>query len=73
MPLRSRDDPTGVPSQKLAKLIEEAGADGIRYPSAMAPGGTNVVLFDPSVVHVGTSRLVEIVDIQVKYRDAVGE
>jgi hypothetical protein len=40
MPLRSRDDPTGVPSQKLAKLIEEAGADGIRYPSAMAPGGT---------------------------------
>ena len=74
MPLRSRDDPTDyIPSQKLAQLIEGAGVDGIRYPSAMAPGGTNVVLFSPSVVDVGTSRLVEIVDIQVKYSDAVGE
>lgn len=68
-PLRSRDDPADyIPSQKLAELIKKAGVDGIRYPSAIAPGGTNVVLFSPSVVHVGTSRLVEIVDIQVEYR-----
>lgn len=70
-PLRSRDDPTDyVPSQKLAELIQTARGDGIRYPSAMAPTGTNVVLFDPSVVHIGTSRLVEIVETSVEYREA---
>jgi RES domain-containing protein len=70
-PLRSRDDPADyIPSQKLAEVIQTARVDGIRYPSAMAPGGTNVVLFDPSVVHIGTSRLVEIVDTKVEYRQA---
>jgi hypothetical protein len=34
----------------------------------MAPGGTNVVLFDPSVVNIGASRLVEIVEVKVEYR-----
>lgn len=68
-PLRSRDDLTDyIPSQKLAERIEAAGVDGIRYPSAMAPGGSNIVLFDPSVVNVGASRLVEIVQAKVEYR-----
>ena len=68
-PLRSRDDPTDyIPSQKLAELIQTARVDGIRYPSAMAPSGTNVVLFDPSVVNIGTSRLVEIIETTVVYR-----
>jgi hypothetical protein len=68
-PLRSRDDLTDyIPSQKLAERIEAARLDGIRYPSAMAPGGTNIVLFDPSVVNVGASRLVEIVQTKVEYQ-----
>lgn len=70
-PLRSRDDPTDyIPSQKLADLIQTARVDGIRYPSAMEPNGTNVVLFDPSVVDIGTSHLVEIVETKVEYREA---
>jgi len=70
-PLRSRDDPSDyIPSQKLAEAIEKARVDGIRYPSAMAPGGTNVVLFDPSVVQIGPSRLVEVTDLHIEYRDA---
>jgi hypothetical protein len=70
-PLRSRDDRTDyIPSQKLAEIIQTARVDGIRYPSAMAPSGTNVVLFDPSVVHIGTSRLVEIIETKVEYRKA---
>ena len=70
-PLRSRDDPTDyIPSQKLAELIQTARVDGIRYPSSMVPRGTNVVLFDPSVVHIGTSRLVEIIETTVEYRNA---
>jgi hypothetical protein len=56
-PLRARDDLTDyIPSQKLAERIENSGADSIRYPSAMEPGGTNVVLFDPSKVEIGSSR-----------------
>jgi len=71
MPLRSRDDPTDyIPSQKLAELIQTARVDGIRYPSAMAPSGTNVVLFDSSAVHIGTSRLVEIIETKVEYGEA---
>lgn len=70
-PLRSRDDPTDyIPSQKLAEFIQTARVEGIRYPSAMAPSGTNVVLFDSSVVHIGTSRLVEIIETTVEYRKA---
>jgi hypothetical protein len=68
-PLRSRDDPTDyVPSQKLAALIKSANVHGIRYPSAMAPNGTNLVIFDPSLVRIGTSHLVEIVETKVEYR-----
>lgn len=68
-PLRSRDDPTDyIPSQRLTELIQMTGVDGIRYPSAMAPSGTNVVLFDPSVTHIGASCLVEIVETKVEYR-----
>jgi hypothetical protein len=67
-PLRARDDLTDyIPSQKLAEIIESSGADGIRYPSAMEPGGTNVVLFDPSKVEIGPSRLVEIESVHIEY------
>lgn len=70
-PLRSRDDPTDyIPSQKLVDLIQKERMDGILYPSAMEPTGTNVVLFDPSVVQIGPSRLVEIMEMRVEYQDA---
>jgi RES domain-containing protein len=76
MPLRSRDDPTDyIPTQKLVELIQTAKIngktriDGIRYPSAMAPKGTNVVFFDPLVVHIGTSRLVEILETNLEYQE----
>lgn len=69
-PLRYRDDPTDyIPSQKLADLIERTGVDGIRYPSAMSPGGTNVVLFDTKTVDIGPSRLVEVTETKVSYTD----
>jgi len=69
-PLRSRDRLQDyLPTQKLAEAIEKAGLAGIRYPSAMAPGGTNVVLFDPVVAEVGASSLVKIVDTRIEYED----
>jgi hypothetical protein len=67
-PLRRRDDVADyLPSQRLAEFIEQAGIDGIRYPSAMAPGGTNIVLFNPLLVKNGPSKLVEISDIWIDY------
>lgn len=68
-PLRSRDDLRDyVPSQKLAEAIEKTRVAGIRYTSAMNPRGTNVVLFEPTVVEIGPSRLVEVVETRVTYR-----
>jgi hypothetical protein len=69
-PLRSRDDPTGyIPSQKLTEIIKATNVDGLIYPSAIQPNGANIVLFDPSACDIGPSRLVEVVDTRVNYRD----
>lgn len=55
------------PSQRLADLIRKRGYDGIRYPSAMNPGGSNVVIFDPKMAEIGSSRLIEVSDINIVY------
>jgi RES domain-containing protein len=71
-PLRREDDVQDyLPSQKLVHRIRDCGFyDGIRYPSAMAPNGTNMVLFDPSLAHIGPSKLVEVQDVNISY-DAI--
>lgn len=69
-PLERDDDQTHyVPCQRLADYIREAHYDGIRYPSALNPDGTNVVLFDPTVADVSGSKLVTITEIKVTYED----
>lgn len=68
-PLRRADDPADcVPCQTLVRRIRSSGFfDGIRYPSAMAPKGSNVVLFDPGAVEIGQSELVEVRKIEIIY------
>jgi hypothetical protein len=68
-PLRRADDPKDyLPCQKLVRRIRQSGFyDGIRYPSAMAPNGTNIVLFDPTVADIGPSKLVEVVQVGITY------
>lgn len=70
-PLRRTDDHREyLPCQKLVERIRESDLyDGIRYPSAMVPGGSNIVLFASDLVAIGTSRLVEIREIDVSYVD----
>jgi RES domain-containing protein len=69
-PLARGDDPNlYLPSQKLCREIREAGYDGIRYPSAMKEGGSNLVLFDPARVDFMRSRLVKVTAVEVKYED----
>jgi len=67
-PLDRSDNPFEyMPTQKLAVYIRNNGFEGIRYPSAMNFGGTNVVIFDISKVEIGKSRLIEVKGIQVEY------
>ncbi|MFM0016534.1 RES family NAD+ phosphorylase [Paraburkholderia sediminicola] len=70
-PLRRADDHHEyLPCQRLVQRIRESELyDGIRYPSAMAPGGSNIVLFAPDLATIGASRLVEIQEISVSYVD----
>jgi len=41
-----------IPTQYLAEVVQSEGYDGICYPSALDPNGTNIVIFDPSKVDV---------------------
>ena len=73
-PLERDDDPAHyVPCQRLAAHIWAAGEygvgeyDGIRYPSALNPKGTNVILFDPAIADVGESKLVKITKTSLEY------
>jgi RES domain-containing protein len=69
-PLERADDVSDYrPCQKLAKFIEKSRFDGIRYPSAMAPRGNNVVLFDPSQVKILVpSWLIRVTTTSVDYQ-----
>ena len=69
-PLGRDDDETHyIPSQVLAEFIRGSRYDGIRYPSALRPRGTNVVLFDPAVVSIGPARLVRVTQISLAYTE----
>jgi RES domain-containing protein len=56
-----------LPCQRLAQWIEAAGFRGIRYPSAVNPGGANIVLFYPEDGQIGASRLVKITDVSIRF------
>lgn len=68
-PLRRADEPRNyLPCQELVRRIRESGLyHGIRYPSAMAPRGTNVVIFDHRLVQIGPSKIVQIFDVTISY------
>jgi hypothetical protein len=66
---RSDDTNNYLPSQKLCEYAEGLRFDGVRYSSAMNDEGVNLVLFDPSVVEILDSALVEVVSVKVSYRN----
>jgi RES domain-containing protein len=67
-PLERDDDTTHyLPCQKLAEFIRENKYDGVRYPSAVCPGGTNLVLFDSNIGDVSVSRIAKITELTLEY------
>jgi RES domain len=73
-PLRHTDDTHEyLPTQFFAEWAKDHGYDGIRYGSAMAEGGHNVVLFDTAAVAMRSIRLVRTDTVEVTYSDYEGE
>jgi hypothetical protein len=69
-PLEKNDDTSlYVPCQRLAEYLEQAGYAGICYPSSLNEGGSNLVLFDPSVAKILSSKLVKITSVSIEYAD----
>jgi len=67
-PLERDDDPAEyLPCQRFAQSVESQGLEGLRYRSAMNPGGSNAVLFDPAAAKVFDSKLVQITATRVEY------
>lgn len=69
-PVSPEDDEVEyVPTQYLAEVILNTGYDGIRYKSAVRPGGTNLVFFRPDDLEIQqATRLVEVLSMEVDYR-----
>ena len=58
-----------LPTQYLAEVVRAEGYDGIRYKSGLVEDGTNLVLFDQSKTLVLETKLVDVLQIAVRYRD----
>jgi RES domain len=56
-----------VPCQRLADYIHQNHYDGIRYPSALNPGGSSIVFSDHHIAEVTGAKLVTITAINFEY------
>lgn len=67
-----RDDPLDyLPSQLLAARLGREGFDGVIYPSALQPSGTNLAIFDPSAVKFDRVALHSVEAVEVRSRSVV--
>jgi RES domain-containing protein len=67
-PLERADDLTlYLPCQRLAEYIHQNHYEGIRYPSALNPGGSSIVFFDPEVAEIGESKLMKVTAVNFEY------
>jgi RES domain len=68
-PLERADDRTlYIPCQRLADYIRQNHYDGIRYPSALNPGGSSIVFFDSAIAQVEDCRLVCVTEVRFNYK-----
>ena len=58
-----------IATQYLAEKIKNMGFDGIRFCSSLHQGGINVVLFDPEICSVLSSKLVSVSEIKISSVD----
>jgi RES domain-containing protein len=67
-PIRANDNPLQyLPSQRISRFVRDSGYEGIRFPSAVATCGTNLVLFDTTAAQVESSWLVTVDTMETTY------
>lgn len=54
-------------SQNFASAVRRCGFSGIQYRSALAPAGSNLVLFNPADASIGASHLVRVTAVTTMY------
>jgi len=68
MPLEREDDLSDyLPSQEVCEVIRLSHFDGICYPSALHPAGTNIVFFDPRVGEISDADLATVTEMTISY------
>ena len=69
-PLRRNDSPLEyLPTQYITEFIKSKGYSGVEYTSAMGTGGTNLAVFDESLLECIDVHNVEIHKIDYQYDD----
>lgn len=68
-PLRKNDNTLEyLPTQYLSDFIKSRGYHGIEYTSTMHRGGTNLAIFDGSLLECVETSVVDINDIKYSYQ-----
>jgi hypothetical protein len=60
-----------APTQFVAELLANEGYGGIRYRSALSPGGFNYVFFAPSMFEIDYSHSVQVTGVEVSFKPHV--
>jgi hypothetical protein len=68
IPYQPSETVSYAPTQYLAEAFRTHGFGGIRYDSAMVPGGRNLVLFDPGHAKVTSTYLVVVAEVNYEYK-----
>lgn len=67
---RSDDLADYVPTQVLAELFKQAGADGVVYKSKFGDDGFNIALFDPASADLINCGLFQVEGLQFSFKEA---
>lgn len=69
-PIRRNDSPLEyLPTQYIAEFVKSEGFDGVEYESTLNPGGTNLALFNESLVECINVKTIEITNVQYKFQE----
>lgn len=69
-PIRRNDSSLEyLPTQYIAEFVKSEGFDGVEYESTLNPGGTNLALFNESLVECINVKTIEITNVQYKFQE----
>jgi len=70
IPIRRDDtDIDYIPTQYVAEFIKSEGYDGILYKSSLSESGKNIVIFNPELIKINKTELVEVTCISIQFEN----